>query len=843
MDYSYPNEAGYYQEVADATYPFVQEQQMLSPLDYQQGMPPLLTDELPQLPPLIPSPQKPTRPKTRGAKPRAQARGPSRPKTPWTATQNRNLFRVMAEYIYVDKSGIKPLAIYLNPSELDHVEQCEMTLSMTDAEIAQSLCEQEIESNPNRSSHLLFGVLRHMQRASGDHGIRVVNEKVKNVRSRIVNWFMTMYAEGVLPSKRPVRYVAAMLNSIVTSPFCPIKDGSRFLATGVYAPTDNKHDVSLWLQAMSWLHPRRMYEFVVQCAIQIIRARLEGVPMVHRTNEDFHILQMDEPNMYVVVEQMRRLIGFLNDEIPASKSNSVSSTLKRKDGMGGSYDSFDYVDGGSSANGKKRKRKLNPQDSKKKARGANVMIVTNDDEQVSLAMFDLLKNEEKLQIAGMRVKVLAAVGGVIRNGSPNTRLDIKYHMYRLWTCVARLAEVNQMLVPVGKIPPVDAEGWPRFAEFVVVHDYYSPFSLSSIEPRIRVSKTRMWCKELHHSIEELVEQWVASTEGEARLEIPIWLTIARRTDGKYVLALAISSLDTAIPNTSGSAIPQSLLQYRKFTDDELLPIMDDAIASGGSGEIAGKAICSYGSMDPWPWNVSQTNAVDMSRGYVTHIKVDISGSSSQMIVASPYASNPDFVDPWMEPRIMASYVFGCQQDYANQEVIREAPLFEQILADEQARDMENKDSAEPSNAEEKDSGLWQPPQTQGHQPDQYRMPTISLTASDYPAITTQETTTLAPGDLTAGFSNTGNMPGISISAYPTDTSGYSDALYQTGDQRVLPPMLDTPGGLLMSSTQHLPVDMLGGYADNGWASNGFDSTSPYQHIFGNSTAPSEYGPP
>ncbi|KAJ1998972.1 hypothetical protein H4R26_005249, partial [Coemansia thaxteri] len=46
----------------------------------------------------------------------------SRAKTPWTTEENSNLFKAMAEYIYVDKKGMKPLAIYLNPTELDHVE-------------------------------------------------------------------------------------------------------------------------------------------------------------------------------------------------------------------------------------------------------------------------------------------------------------------------------------------------------------------------------------------------------------------------------------------------------------------------------------------------------------------------------------------------------------------------------------------------------------------------------------------------------------------------------------------------------------------------------------------------
>ncbi|KAJ2372052.1 hypothetical protein IW150_004306, partial [Coemansia sp. RSA 2607] len=111
----------------------------------------------------------------------------------------------MAEYIYVDRNGMKPLAIYLNPAEIDHVESCENAMTMTDDDIARSLREMELDNNPNRRGDLLFAVVRHLQAASGYHSTRVVNEKIKNVRSRIINWFMTMYIEGAVPTKRPMR--------------------------------------------------------------------------------------------------------------------------------------------------------------------------------------------------------------------------------------------------------------------------------------------------------------------------------------------------------------------------------------------------------------------------------------------------------------------------------------------------------------------------------------------------------------------------------------------------------------------------------------------------------------
>ncbi|KAJ1856564.1 hypothetical protein GGH12_002035 [Coemansia sp. RSA 1822] len=816
MDYNYPNDM-YYQEQTDVPYPFVQESHMLGTSEYASTMPHIVTPDIET----ISAPLQTQVPRTqakRQSRSKQLVRGPARPKTPWSLEQNQQFFRVMAEYIYVDKTGIWPLAIYLNPAELDHVEQCEMSLKMTDTEIAQSLCEQEVESNPNRCSHKLFGVLRHMQLASGNHGVRVVNEKAKNVRSRIIRSFMTMYANGSLPTKRPVRYVAAILSSLAASPFCPAKEGSMSMPMSIYATNDNKHDVGLWLQAMFWLYPRRMYEFLVQCSVQIIRTWVEGVSADRRTREDFHMLTVEEPDIFVIVEQLRRMVGFLGDDTGKKPKNTGS----RRQGSSDAYNQYGNGGDNDDAN-KKRKRKLTLQESKKRIRGASDMVVTNDGEQMSLSLFELLKNEEKLQIAGKRIKMLAAVGGVVRNGSAGTSLDVKYHMYRLWTCVARLAEINQMLVPNNMIPHDEALGWPRFAEFIVVTDYNSPFDAASVEPRLRVSKTRLMCNSMHHNVEEMIEQWVASTEGETRREIPLWLVAARRIDGKYVLGLVISSLNTETPVLSDQNL-SLVTSFRKFSDDELAPALKTAIATGGNVELGNATMCSCSGLDPWPWGTAQPNTDEHN----APIKIDVDGSDIQLMVSSAYPNSSDVINPWMEPRVMPNSVFDRQQQYADMGIIKDAPTFDELMSEEGNRSGVAAIRVKP--ATPTTSNTWQ------------QMPAMPLSTNHFSALGGQMSAFTPHGF--AGLDNVTNVAGAAgLSVYQGSDGTYTPDMYSNMYQQPTQPMFDPSGALLIDPSHHLPVDMLNGYDNNGWSQNGLDPNSPYPQIFGNSGAPSEYGPP
>ncbi|KAJ2847758.1 hypothetical protein IWW36_003686, partial [Coemansia brasiliensis] len=667
MQYNYPNDNGYYQDNLDDTYQFNYNDQMFGAGDLIGNISTMATPGLTPVEQFQSIEPPVTRKKTR--KPReTRMRSAPRPKTPWSLEQNQRFFRTLAEYIYVDKSGLKPLAIYLNQQELEHVDHCESTLGMSDVEIAQSLSEQEAESNPNRCGHLLFEVLRHMQRASGVSDVRAVNEKAKNVRSRIINRFIGMYDSGALPPKRPVRYVAAILSSLTASPFCPVSAASASAGLGVYSTMENKHDVCLWLQAMMWLYPRKMYDFLLQCSIQITRAWVEDIPVEFRKPEDFRVLSDQEPDIYSLVELLRRMVNDLSDEPAANKYKSSMPSYYNM-----------HSDNSNDIAGKKRKRKLTVQETKKSAKDDNATVIANDEEHISVGLFDLLKTREKLKIAGMRNKLLAAVGGVIRNGDANTMVDIKYHLYRLWTCVARFTEVSKMLVPSNRIPAENMLEWPRFAEFVVVHDFSSPFDVTSVEPRLRVSKERMVCKEIHHNIEDLIKQWVASTEGETRMEIPVWLTIARRSDNQMVLGLIISSLDT----NTGNLETQSLItSYRKFDDASLIPVIDAAIVSGGSKNYNDLPMHDQMGLDPWPWSKSQESIITASDDFKKPVNIQVGDSSIQLVVSSAYADSPDIIDPWLEPRVMPSFVFNLQKTYASEDAIKSAPEYAQLLDEE-----------------------------------------------------------------------------------------------------------------------------------------------------------------
>ncbi|KAJ2831199.1 hypothetical protein FBU31_002324, partial [Coemansia sp. 'formosensis'] len=521
-------------------------------------------------------------------------RAPPRTKTPWTSDENSSLFRAMAEYIYVDKQGMKPLAIYLNPTELDHVESCENALTMTDDDIASSLLEQGIEVNPNRRSDLLFHVLRHLQRASGNHSTRVVNEKVKNVRSRIVNLFMNMYNDGDLPSKRPIRYVSALLTSLVNSPFFPMDALDPNTAANVFSITDTRHDVSMWLQAMFWLHPKAMYEFISQCALQIVRAQAEHTPIARRTVEERNVLS-ETPEYRTIISLLHLLILNLKGDDPAKRVKAGPPRGGKRGADDDDNDENDLFDGAGLLT-KRRKRKNQTMESKKTTNGNDIEVVANDGVKVSLTLFDLLKTEEKLLLAGISIRMLAAAGGIIRNNA-SALLDIKYHMYRLWTCISRFADVSHLFQSNARAGDPDAvDSNMAFAEFVVVRYFTGPFEQSNIEPRIRVSKDRTPCPGSLTGLEMLIEQTFNATEEEARGEIPVWLVVTKRQDDKYVLALIVTSPEVEVPKENGVSLSLS----RHYSDPQIAPVIDDAVISSGTVTMGMLPIQSHSGLDPWP---------------------------------------------------------------------------------------------------------------------------------------------------------------------------------------------------------------------------------------------------
>ncbi|KAJ2636123.1 hypothetical protein GGF40_003196 [Coemansia sp. RSA 1286] len=584
--------------------------------------------------------------KTGESKPRQTYRA----KTPWTMEENKNLFKSMAEYIYVDKNGMKPLAMYLNPSEIDHVEKCEETMS--DEEIGLSLRKAEIDNNPNRRGDLLFAFVRHLQAASGYHNTRVVNEKIKNVRSRIINLFMNMHVEGALPTKRPVRYIAAMVNSIVRSPFSTLEPSVKTLHTNS-AYADNKHDVCLWLDAMYLLHTQNMHDFINQCAINLVRTHLELIATGLYADQVAMELAQEEPNMSFVVSCLNTLINVLNNDerVKKDKAKRGEEVLR------------------------KRKRKNTASsNSAQKRKIEDVQIVCNDNKTVSLALFEMLKNEEKLQIAGIPLKMIAAVGGTIRRRDPMTVLDIKYNLYRLWTCVSRFNDITAKLsnATVGR-PDQDS-----FTEFVVVNHFAQSFSELAIEPRIRISKTRVADGDL--KLDQLIEQYFASTENESRHHVPVWMTVCKRSDGQYVFALVITSANMIAPadiQISGST------SFRRFTDDSLFPIIDNALASGGSLPYAGVSMCQHAGLDTWPWTPDQLSTIVMSQGYEEQLDLVIE-KGSRVMVSTGWPNTTHTLSPWAEPRVLNGEAYRFQQKYASVSMMDVAPSYEQLVEAQKA---------------------------------------------------------------------------------------------------------------------------------------------------------------
>ncbi|KAJ2724127.1 hypothetical protein GGI07_002162 [Coemansia sp. Benny D115] len=578
----------------------------------------------------------------------------------------------MAEYIYVDKNGLKPLAIYLNPTELEHVEMLENSTNMSDDAIAQSLREQEVDGNPNRRSDLLFQVVRHLQYASGNQATRVVNEKIKNVRSRIINWFVTMFHEGELPSKRPVRYVVAILDSLTNSPFASVADKRLRIDNAPIGTGEIKHDVNLWLEAMFWLHPKNMHEFVYWCAVQVARTQSRNGTPGYKNKSIEQAIEQPNPDLHIVLIQLQALAAYLNQ----GSSLLMSANTKNASKSANIY--------GNSSHLKKRKRKnnLNERQAEGSAKGSSLnsenYVICNDNKKISISMFEMLKNEDKLKVAGMRVKMIAAVGGVIRSSGNYTELDIKYNLYRLWTCVSRFADISSLF----QLPGNDGKDntnmhMPKsgFAELVVVQHFGSSFSEQNVEPAVRVSKIRQIGYQI--SAEEFIKEQFCKSKDEYRTQVPIWLTICKRSDNQYVLALIITHTDVVVPMKSdmNSGIAENI--HRNISSQALEPIMDMALSTGGVQKLNGRPLNQIGGMDMWPWSPQQIGQIDMSLGYFGQISIT-TDSGSQLVVSTSLSNSADAMMPWAEPRVLTVEAYSCQQALANINMVDIAPEYQEL---------------------------------------------------------------------------------------------------------------------------------------------------------------------
>ncbi|KAJ1783337.1 hypothetical protein LPJ59_006608 [Coemansia sp. RSA 2399] len=229
-------------------------------------------------------------------------------------------------------------------------------------------------------------------------------------------------------------------------------------------------------------------------------------------------------------------------------------------------------------------------------------------------------------------------------------VDARYHVYRLWTCVAQFQDVSALFST--------EQG---FSELVVVHDFMNTFEEANIEPHIRVAPLRIGCTQ---SIEALVAQYVASTDGEERAEIPMWLAVVAKGDGSHALALLVCSPVIEPPTTKTGS---SLLSYRQFSDTELAAAMTESlIASSGTSESIGDTpVCSIGGLEPWPAAPSAT--ITMSHGQVSQAKVASTVADEEaphLVVSSLFNGFKGVLDPWCEPRILSTMAHEQLQELA-----------------------------------------------------------------------------------------------------------------------------------------------------------------------------------
>ncbi|KAJ2625524.1 hypothetical protein GGI25_000624 [Coemansia spiralis] len=546
----------------------------------------------------------------------------------WSVEENIQFFRTIAEYIHVGPDGMHPLIMHLNPQELAQIEMCESSPNnkMTDQDIATVLGRGGHKSAA-RNSGELFRVLRHVQQASGNHSIREVNVKLRSIRSRIISWFMTIFVDGDHAVRRSSCYLNAILYNLLASPHCPVMNMDPLQSAKLRIP-DPKTDASLWLQSMFWLRPKPMYEFVYKCAVRVTRSHAENTKAKRRTALQNHLANEEEPRVWVVFEYLKLLVNSLYNNKPeetvetvgAAESCFFASTDPKKQPL-------EY-----------RKRVKGLSTRNPVAKMAMSTLCQAPEDKIELIERNIIRT-----LIGYRVKLIAAVGGVIR--STNNMLDIKYHLYRLWTCVAWFADTTEMLAK------------NKFDEFVVVDGFADSFDESTVEPQIRASLTR----EPATNIAEQIAKAVNSSG-----EVPVWLTVTMNSEGGQCLALLVCSRGAT----------EKIPFHRRFTDQELSPIINNMLTQGGAPTINNNPVNSISGLEPWP---SSHNTL-MSHGICK--RVTVKTKASILAVNSSYTHTTDILQPWCEPRVMSSVAFALQLKYAAVNSKGYAPSFIQLTKED-----------------------------------------------------------------------------------------------------------------------------------------------------------------
>ncbi|KAJ2891064.1 hypothetical protein IWW38_003788, partial [Coemansia aciculifera] len=566
----------------------------------------------------------------------------------------------------------------------------------------------------------------------------------------------------------------------------------------------------------------------------------ERVPVSSRTAAQHNVLS-DVPEYSIIIAQLYELMERLNSgggakglnalvrpgegnpsqlaQLPVVKFDFLSDVGKGEEGAA-------FSDAADELMPKKRKRKMATLDAGRLMGSSELEVTTNDGIRVSLTLFDMLKTEEKLLLAGISIRMLAAVGGVIRNGN-QAILDIKYHMYRLWTCVSRLTDVEQMFHDNSDShepgQPMDEQGNNMFAEFVVVKYFTDSFEQRNIEPRIRISKDRTPCPGGLHNLETLIEQAFSSTEEETRSEIPMWLVVSKRQDERYVLALLISSPEIEAP-VDETGREMTLFQNRHYSDQVVASVVDSAIASRGNAMMGALPIQCQSGLDPWPWAPGQAQSISVEAGFIGHIPMATEYSET-LIVATINYCGVEKTSPWHEPRIMTEVVFDCQQSYANLGVAGHAPLYQHLL---QSGALEAMTAAVSTVG-----GM-----TRQHSP--LMMPSnpsaFSILPDDIGRLDQSTYYDHAPPNdiLPVDFGNAYH-PELGI------TAPSSAAILETGPLNGNLPMASTSAvNLLLSPQPYFSNTFIGNYPQNTWAPPNFVPEEPYPQFFEPLDAPEEY---
>ncbi|KAJ1955586.1 hypothetical protein EC988_001801 [Linderina pennispora] len=554
--------------------------------------------------------------KARGARSRQGSTSTSsraiKTKCKWLEEENHKFFLALTELVRVDHSGLHLYFNYLSESDLEYLKKEENR--GTDYHlIREGLVKRKKDTDNKKEPYnpgLVFDLLLQFKKQFSKHLLQEIHEKMKNSRQRYCNKFLNMFERGELHSPKDTpkkeKEDGDDGKRAKTPGDAPTRALLRYLLSKKQSPhtelprTRGANELDRWIWSMDTLHSASFYDFMVKCAEQAVVYTIVPLVKHERSPAENGLLELVSEEVYQSVTP-----------------ETLTVRPNKRDSSKRTCEASPYPDEADSAKKIKSSKGSAPSAASKRS------------------------TRENLSRAGLRYKHMATVGGVL--SSSNTLVDIKYHLYRLRTCLGRIMCLNIAF---------KGDAGSVFDELIVVRHFTASFQEDIIERAARTSPERHKCD---MGMSDLIFNYTSDTCAPGVLnDTAIWLSVLKREDDRFALALFVCK-----------DCPENWKVFRNSDADYVASQLPSTTG-----------LRQYTGLDFWPWPATQ---VILEHGETAEQREGITRRMPQdgsVVVCEHFFDT--LAEPCFEPRIQSGILHNMTKTAADHRHILNSPSFEQL---------------------------------------------------------------------------------------------------------------------------------------------------------------------